>query len=229
MLNIKESDLYPPIRNYLAAQGYVVKGEVNSCDVVAVRSGEPAVIVELKIRLNLELILQAGDRLKLSDSVYIAFPASSAMWKRHWKRVRALCQRLGIGIITLDGKPLKVNVRLDPAPFKPRASKQRSVRLLAEFKKRVGDQNTGGVTGEPIMTAYRQDALRCVSAFDNGATSLADVRAISKISKANSILQKNHYGWFQRVSHGHYQLSPKGLDAATQNAQFIAQLLAEST
>ena len=43
-----ESDLYAPVKALLEGQGYVVKGEVRGCDVVAVRGGEPPVIVELK-------------------------------------------------------------------------------------------------------------------------------------------------------------------------------------
>ena len=43
-----ESDLYAPVKALLEGQGYVVKGEVRGCDVVAVRGREPPVIVELK-------------------------------------------------------------------------------------------------------------------------------------------------------------------------------------
>ncbi len=43
-----ESDLYAPVKALLEGQGYVVKGEVRGCDVVAVRGEEPPVIVELK-------------------------------------------------------------------------------------------------------------------------------------------------------------------------------------
>ena len=46
---IRESDLYPPLKRFLEAQGYAVKGEVNDCDAVAVRGGEEPVVVELKV------------------------------------------------------------------------------------------------------------------------------------------------------------------------------------
>ena len=61
---IKETDLYPIVCRYLEQQGFEVKAEVKHCDVVAVRGVEPPVIVELKTTLNLELVLQAADRLK---------------------------------------------------------------------------------------------------------------------------------------------------------------------
>ena len=67
-----ESDLYAPVKALLEGQGYVVKGEVRGCDVVAVRGGEPPVIVELKRAFGLALVLQGVDRLAVSDRVYLA-------------------------------------------------------------------------------------------------------------------------------------------------------------
>ncbi|MEC9047807.1 MAG: hypothetical protein VYA51_07320, partial [Planctomycetota bacterium] len=68
-----EADLYAPVKKFLEGQGYEVKGEIEDCDIVAVRADESPVVVELKVQLNLALILQAVDRLAVSDSVYIAF------------------------------------------------------------------------------------------------------------------------------------------------------------
>ena len=62
-----EVELYDPVKAFLEAQGYDVKGEVRSCDLVAVRPGEPPVLVELKLRFSLSLVLQGIDRLALSD------------------------------------------------------------------------------------------------------------------------------------------------------------------
>jgi hypothetical protein len=193
--------------------------------VVAVRGDEPPVIVELKTTLNIELILQAADRLKLSPSVYIAFPKATPQWKRHWKRVRGLCQRLGVGIITLDGKALKVSVRLDPKSYQPRGNTTRTHRLLSEFEKRVGDPNKGGVNRTVIMTAYRQDVLRCVAALKHGPLKLSTIREQTEVTKVQSIMQKDHYRWFERVSRGWYQLSPNGIKAADQNSDAMQKLL----
>lgn len=221
---IKETALYAPIRDHLKSQGYQVKGEVQHCDLVATRGDEPPVIVELKTTLNLELVLQAADRLALSESVYIAFPVTAPLWRRHWRRVRALCRRLGLGIITLDGRALRVNVRLDPSLYQPRPRQKRRQRLLAEFEQRVGDGNVGGVSRQPLMTTYRQDALRCVAALDSGPLSLAELRYRSRLAGAGSILQKNHYGWFERIGRGRYQLSPCGVEASGRYAGVIAAL-----
>ena len=70
---MSDAELYGPIKRFLEAQGYSVKGEIGPCDIVAVRGDEAPVVVELKEHLNLALILQAVDRLSLSDTVYVAF------------------------------------------------------------------------------------------------------------------------------------------------------------
>ena len=46
---MKESDLYLPLKRFLESQNYEVKGEVQDCDVVAVRGEEAPVVVELKL------------------------------------------------------------------------------------------------------------------------------------------------------------------------------------
>jgi hypothetical protein len=37
-----ETALYPAVKRFLEELGFRVKGEVNGCDIVAVRNGEPA-------------------------------------------------------------------------------------------------------------------------------------------------------------------------------------------
>jgi len=52
-----EVELYAPVKRFLEARGYEVKGEVCGCDLVARhiddRGDEPPVIVELKLRFQL--------------------------------------------------------------------------------------------------------------------------------------------------------------------------------
>src|SRR3546814_8044513 len=83
-MTMRETDLAAPVVAFLAGQGYAVKSEVGACDLVAVRDGEPPVVVELKRRFSLDLLLQGVDRLAMTDAVYLAFPADSAgdAWKR---------------------------------------------------------------------------------------------------------------------------------------------------
>ena len=70
----READLYPPIKALLESQGYEVKGEVGSADVVAVRGTEDPVVVELKTGFSLSLLHQAIDRQSVTDIVYLAVP-----------------------------------------------------------------------------------------------------------------------------------------------------------
>ena len=72
-----ETSLYLPVKAFLEAAGYVVKGEVGGCDLVGLNDGEPPVVVvcELKLSFNLELLLQAVDRAAMSDSIRISVDA----------------------------------------------------------------------------------------------------------------------------------------------------------
>ena len=93
-----ETDLYRPVKQFLQAQGYTVKGEIGPCDVVAVRADEGPVVVELKERLSLSLVLQAVNRLTMSDAVYVAFRVGkghSASWRSQGKYVVSLLRRTG--------------------------------------------------------------------------------------------------------------------------------------
>ena len=104
----------------------------------------------------------------------------------------------------------------DPAPYVPRKNKRRSSLLLQEFERRVGDPNLGGSNQRPIITAYRQDAVRCAAFVkQQGTAKVADIRKNTAVEKASAILQRDVYGWFQRTDRGIYGLSPKGEEALT--------------
>ncbi|HAC04545.1 MAG: DUF2161 family putative PD-(D/E)XK-type phosphodiesterase [Gemmatimonadetes bacterium] len=208
-----EVDLYGPIKQFLESQGYAVKGEIGACDIVAVRGDEGPVVVELKERLNLALLLQAVDRLRVSDAVYVAFrigKGHSASWRSRRKQVTSLLRRLGLGLLTVSASGSVVAV-LDPAPYRPRLDTGRRTRLLREFAERVGDPETGGSTSRQRLTAYRQDAVRCARELTNERVlKVSVIRERAEVSRAGPILRDNHYGWFERVKTGHYELSPSG-------------------
>src|SRR4030095_9120061 len=151
-----ESDLYAPVKALLEGQGYVVKGEVRGCDVVGVRGEEPPVIVELKRVFGLGLVMQGVDRLALSDRVYLAV----GQWPKQMKNVKKLCRRLGLGLLVVARE--RACVVPAPVPESPGPNKRKPARLLGEHRRRVGDPNLGGsAMRAPLMTAYRQEALRC--------------------------------------------------------------------
>lgn len=201
-----ESDLYAPVKALLEGQGYVVKGEVRGCDVVGVRGDEPPVVVELKRAFNLSLVFQGVDRLALSERVYLAV----GKWPKPMKPVRKLCRRLGLGLLVVDTG--RAEIVLDPAPYQPRPNKHKKGRLLGEHARRVGDPNLGGSTTRiPLMTAYRQEALRCAGLLaSNGPMALKAMRAAADVPNATKILQSDYYGWFERIERGVYGITPKG-------------------
>jgi hypothetical protein len=200
-----ESDLYAPVKSLLEGQGYVVKGEVKGCDLVGVRGDDPPVVVELKRGFGLTLVLQGVNRLALTDLVYLAVGA----WPKRMREVRKLCRRLGLGLLVVQKS--RVEIVFDPAPYRPRKNARRTQRMLGEHARRVGDPNRGGSsTRVPIMTAYRQEALRCAALLENGPMRLAEMRAADDVPNAARILQQDVYGWFQRVARGIYELSPQG-------------------
>ena len=201
-----ESDLYAPVKALLEGQGYSVKGEVRGCDVVAVRGSEPPVIVELKRTFGIGLVLQAVNRLALSDAVYLAVGA----WPKNLRDVKKLCRHLGVGLMIVVKE--RVDILLDPAPYRPRKNPRRVGRMLGEHARRVGDPNRGGSsTRVPLMTAYRQEALRCAGLLaKNGPMKVAALKLAAEAPKAAAILSQDHYGWFERVERGIYGLTPKG-------------------
>ena len=217
---VRETDLYDPVKRFLEGQGYTVKGEVGAVDVVACRGDEAPVLVELKTAFSLSLFHQAMERLAVSDLVYVAVPHKSGKaFSKSLKRNTALCRRLGIGLLTVRLKDGSVYPHADPGPYRPRRSNVKKQRLLKEFAKRVGDPNSGGATRRNLVTAYRQDALRCLDFLAaNGATKAAKVAAATGVETARRIMSDDHYGWFERVQTGVYAITPKG-EAAMQDYQ----------
>lgn len=211
---MKESDLYPPLKQFLESQNYEVKGEVQDCDVMAVRGDEAPVIVELKLSLNLNVILQAVERLSLTQKVYIGVPKQCRNLNRQRKHIIKLLRMLGLGLVVIDLDRVRVNVDvvLDPGEYRPRTSKHRQERLLGEFLQRVGDPNLGGADKRKgIMTAYRQRALIIARYLqEHGPTKASIIAQAVEEPQARDILYKNVYGWFERVSRGVYELSPRG-------------------
>lgn len=210
-----ESDLYPPVKALLEGQGFVVKGEVRGCDVVGVRGKEPPVVVELKRAFSLALVLQGVNRLSLTDRVYLAV----GQWPKQIRNIRKLCRRLGLGLIVVVKE--RADIVLDPLKTSARKDARKAGRLLGEHARRVGDPNRGGSsTRVPMMTAYRQAAIRCASLLvAKGPMTLAALREAAEAPNAASILRDDFYGWFERVERGTYAITPKGKRGLAEYAQ----------
>jgi hypothetical protein len=226
----REAALYAPVKEFLERQGYEVKGEVKGCDVVAWRGDEPPVIVELKLRFNLTLVLQGIDRLALTERVYLAVPRPdrrprAGMLAPDRTEIRKLCRRLGLGLILIGAGKRTIEIIEEPMPYRPRQAKLRALRLADEFSRRIGDANVGGAVGVPVVTAYRQDALRCARVLAlSGPMGLGALRAAAGVPGAARILQRNVYGWFARLKRGTYELSGEGRQALSRFAEALSAL-----
>ncbi len=205
-----ETTLYQPVKRFLEGLGFEVKGEVCGCDVVALDRGEPVavVIAELKLTFTLELVLQAVDRLPACDDVWLAVRASArGRGRESDARVRKLVRLLGFGLITVTSRG-NVEVIVAPCPWRPRRDPKRRSRIVEEHSKRRGDPALGGSTRRPIMTAYRQQALDCAKVLAVAPGRPRDLKPM--MPDAPKILQRNVYGWFERIERGCYGLTALG-------------------
>lgn len=220
----RETELYHPIKEFLTVQGYEVRSEVSGCDLVAVRDND-MVVVELKARFNLDLVLQGIARQQATDAVYLAVEAPRRQdGRRRWSEIQGLCRRLGLGLITVRFTPRTpvVETLFDPAPYTPRRRPGRRSALLREFRERSGDYNTGGSTRRPIVTAYREEALRIAAHLrQHGPSPVRAVRAATGSKRVGSILLRDVYGWFERTRRGTYALRRAGEEALALYADVV--------
>jgi hypothetical protein len=208
-----ETDLYPPLKAYLSAQGYIVHAEVNGCDVTATKDDD-LIVIELKRSVNLTLLVQATRRQRITDSVYVAVPAPpDGIWTKQWKGIRHVLRRLELGLIlvTVHSRAPRVDVVFHPAPFDRKKQKQARRAVLQEIAGRSGDFNTAGSTRRKLMTAYRENAIQIACLLEaRGPMSTRDLRAEGTGPKTTSILYSNMYGWFERIDRGLYGITSTG-------------------
>lgn len=105
-----ESDLFPPLREWLEERGYIVYSEVDPAeaavpymyvgraDVVAV-NGPVLSIVEMKKTMCLELIGQAFSWKGFANYIYVAVPRPKRGFNRHAMR---LLEKEGIGVLAVE-------------------------------------------------------------------------------------------------------------------------------
>jgi hypothetical protein len=206
---MKESDLFKPVANLLRSQGFVVQGEIKNLDVFAVKNNL-TIAVELKLAINLKLIYQVVDRLKLVDLVYLAVPQRSIKsLKKQYKLLLGLLRKLEIGLISIQDE--WAIVVLEAKPFDAVKSHQKNKRkqqgLMKEFLQRVDHPQIGGVKG-PRLTAYRLRAIKIKEAMVHGETyTIKELKVLTSVSDVASILRHNYYGWFAHPARGLYSLN----------------------
>lgn len=211
---MKENELYIPVKNLFIENGFEVLGEVKSCDLVAVKDST-IVIVELKLYLNVELLVQANERQTRTEEVYVAVPKPKNFTIRRKQRLTfSLLNRLGIGLIFVDTKNNFAELIL-PANVKNnnrKKSKRKNSLLLSEINGRSVDMNKGGSNRKKIMTAYKEQALYIAYCLNiNGTLKTSQLRKLGCDQKNTSnILYKNYYKWFTKEDRATYSLNEKG-------------------
>lgn len=208
-----EVDLYKPIQRYFSSEGYEVYGEVKDCDMAAVK-GEELVIIELKLTLSVDLLIQAANRQRITDQVYIGIPKPKyRLNTKSWADKLHLIRRLELGLIVVSftGKRSKAEVICQPGTFNRRKNKRKREMVLKEIEGRSADFNVGGSSRTKIMTAYKENCVQIACYLQNfGPLSPKALRKMGTGDKTSSILTKNYYGWFERIKRGTYMVTEKG-------------------
>ncbi|WP_280769172.1 DUF2161 domain-containing phosphodiesterase [Salipaludibacillus daqingensis] len=213
----QEADLYKPIQAHFVREGYEVYGEVKDCDMAIVKDDE-LLIVELKLNLSVDLLIQATKRQRLSEHVYVAIPKPKNKKKsKRWTDICQLVRRLELGLIlvSFSNKSKNMEVAFHPTPFNRQKNigqnKRKRQQVLKEIDGRSADFNIGGSNRTQILTAYRENCIQIACYLEKiGELSPKTLVEMGTGEKTSSILTKNYYGWFERVRRGVYVLSEKG-------------------
>lgn len=222
-----ETDLYPPIRTLFVNKGFDVRGEVKDCDITAVKEDQ-LVVIELKLSLTVDLLIQAAKRQRLTDQVYIAIPRPKNLRSKRWADVCHLLRRLELGliIVSFSGKNRKAEIVFDPTSFDIERSRRQNKRkrdgVMNEFKGRTSDQNIGGSSRTKLMTAYKENCIQ-IGAFLHtyGPLSAKQLTQMGTGPKTSSILNKNFYAWFERIKRGTYSISEKGQKEIKEHQELV--------
>lgn len=220
-----ETDLAAPLVHFLERNGYTVHSEVNHCDLTAVK-GEELIVIELKKTINVPLLIQATQRQKITDSVYVAVPTpKGGIHCRSWRKIEHLLKRLELGAILIDPqRPRKpVTILHHPLPFQRKKQPAQRRALLQEMDSRSGDYNTAGSVRQKQVTAYREEAIHIACLLETyGEMTPKQLRALGSGPKTQSILYANHYDWFERLGRGLYHIKPKTPGKLRQFADVVA-------
>ena len=124
---MKESDLFVPIKKYLEKANYTVRAEVKNCDITATKDDE-LIIIELKLSVNVQLLIQATDRQHITDSVYVAIPKSAIKNRKRWQGIKHILRRLELGLLLVDSKNLEnpIEIVFHPIKFQKKKISKRS-------------------------------------------------------------------------------------------------------
>ena len=202
-----ERELYEPVRDHLILQGFTVRGEVGPCDLAAVRD-DRLIIVELKRHLSFDLLAQAVERQTYSDQVYLALPKPADFKEdKVWRGKLRVLKRLGLGLLLVskNKETYLIEEALSPEiPNGLRRAPKKRMSIAKELHNRRTDGNVGGTRGVPLLTAYREAALKLAVLIDiYGPMKPKELRGKGGHEKKTvSILNANFFRWFERTEDG---------------------------
>ncbi|MGB4589911.1 MAG: DUF2161 family putative PD-(D/E)XK-type phosphodiesterase [Clostridiaceae bacterium] len=206
---MRETDMYGAIKEYFEKNGYLVRSEVRSIDVVAVKA-ELLVGIEMKRGLTMDLLMQGTLRQKTCDLVYLAVPKPKRIVKdKGMINLLYLLKRLELGLLYVDMDKNAVIEIQEPLFYDlnkgRRYSLKERMRILKETGRRSLDGNKGGSTGKKLLTAYREDSLRAVALMK--LNDVISPKTLKTKGLNATLLHKNYYNWFIKVDHGKYALN----------------------
>ncbi|WML26471.1 DUF2161 family putative PD-(D/E)XK-type phosphodiesterase [Neobacillus sp. OS1-33] len=223
-----EIDLYKPIQTHFVREGYKVYGEVKDCDIVALRD-EELVVIELKLNLTVDLLMQAAKRQRITDKVYVAIPKPKhRLNSKQWSDKIHLIRRLELGLIVVSspGKSGRAEIIFEPTPFQRRKNKRKRDSILKEINGRSADYNIGGSNRTKIMTAYKENCIQIACYLENlGPLAPRMLIQLGSGKNTSSILTKNYYGWFERIKRGTYVITEKGKEEMKEYSELVTYYL----
>lgn len=236
-MNLKETDLHEPVKNWLELQNCVVRSEVMSIDMMGLYQENFIIAVELKLKLNLEVINQAVERQSIADLVYIAVAHDfKAVETKRYKMTLLTLKRLNLGLLLVNFRatePIVYEV-LKPENFDFERSRKlkanRRAQIIKEFNKRHGDFNKGGSSKVKLMTGYKEQCLMIayyMKCYDLCRTKDFIPYGIPT-KKASSVFASNFYNWFTRIDKGIYALSEIGHQALEEHNSVLEYLIKTS-
>jgi hypothetical protein len=126
-----------------------------------------------------------------------------------------LLKRLGLGLILVHFPAAGPDVATVEVLFhpiletKPRQRPKQRRAILREIAGRSDDYNVGGSTRRPLLTAYREQAIRIVLCLESfGPQSPAALRRRGCADTTQAILRRDVYKWFERLERGVYAVRP---------------------
>ena len=214
---LSETEMYAPIKDLLASQGFNVKGEVNNCDIAAERDGE-LWVVEMKLHFNIKLLYQAIERMKITPYVFIAVPKPKRINNKDFATAKKILKKLELGLITVSFAEQKhtADIIFFPCEAKQnvpvtKSQREKTALVINEMDSRIGD-TAGGSTKTKINTAYRERVIEIACCLrEHGEASAAQLKNIyGCMEKTYSALRANYYGWFINTKKGVYALNDAG-------------------